>query len=354
VGVRLNGAGGNSAEALIRRGRWADADDLLGRMDDRGITSCVFGPQAIRALLCIRRGNLDQGEAHLGHADELSAGLDTVQVRGWCHLLRAELALERGDPAAAYEEIEHALSVAAGTDDNTYRPEMLALGNRALADEYEHARARGRRIDTDKYHRLAASFVEQAGTHVELYEEIAGRCPPRTSAFLATARAEESRLHASDPDLWRAAAAAWDEATEPYFSAYSRWREAESALAGRGGRGRATEAAQVAWQTCVELGAVPLQQRIERLAQRARISLTPAVPESTHSPRHDIAEDLGLTAREVEVLAELARGRTDRQIADDLFISKKTASVHVSNILRKLDAANRIEAAEIGQRAGLD
>ncbi len=53
------------------------------------------------------------------------------------------------------------------------------------------------------------------------------------------------------------------------------------------------------------------------------------------------------------MLAQLALGRTDRQIGEELFISKKTVSVHVSNILRKLDAGNRIEAAEIGQRAGL-
>jgi len=53
------------------------------------------------------------------------------------------------------------------------------------------------------------------------------------------------------------------------------------------------------------------------------------------------------------VLAQLARGRTDRQIAEELFISRKTASVHVSNLLRKLDAGSRVEAGEIGQRAGL-
>ena len=53
------------------------------------------------------------------------------------------------------------------------------------------------------------------------------------------------------------------------------------------------------------------------------------------------------------MLDQLARGRTDRQIADTLFISKKTVSVHVSSILRKLDAGNRIDAGEIGQRAGL-
>lgn len=75
--------------------------------------------------------------------------------------------------------------------------------------------------------------------------------------------------------------------------------------------------------------------------------------EPTPPGPHSIAEDLGLTAREVDVLDQLARGRTDRQIADALFISKKTVSVHVSNILRKLDAANRVDAAEIGQRVGL-
>ncbi|HEY3923348.1 MAG TPA: LuxR C-terminal-related transcriptional regulator [Acidothermaceae bacterium] len=93
-----------------------------------------------------------------------------------------------------------------------------------------------------------------------------------------------------------------------------------------------------------------LRARVERLAERARITLvtaTPALAETTHSA----AEDLGLTPREVEVLAQLAKGRTDRQIAEELFISKKTASVHVSNLLRKLDASSRIEAAEIGQRA---
>jgi DNA-binding NarL/FixJ family response regulator len=64
-------------------------------------------------------------------------------------------------------------------------------------------------------------------------------------------------------------------------------------------------------------------------------------------------EDLELTPREVEVLDRLAGGRSDRQIGDDRFISRKTASVHVSNILRRLAVAGRVEAGEIGQRAGL-
>jgi pentatricopeptide repeat protein len=353
VGVRLNGAGGNSAEALIRRGRWDEADDLLGRMDERGIGSCVFGPQALRAMLAMRRGRLDEAVVRLDTADELSAGLGTVQVRGWFHLLRAELALEQDDPAQAYEEIERALMVAAGTDDNVYRPEMCAIGLRALADEYDAARARGRRIEVEKFHRLAAALVEQAEHHV-VGPEQQGVRPPRSFAQLALCQAEESRLHASEPDLWKCAAERWHEAGEPYHAAYSRWREAEAALVTGGGRGRSRDAAQAAFQTCLDIGAPSLQARVERLAQRARITMTLTDSATTDSRRQSIAEDLGLTAREIEVLAQLALGRTDRQIADELFISKKTASVHVSNILRKLDVANRIDAAEIGQRAGLN
>jgi DNA-binding NarL/FixJ family response regulator len=93
-----------------------------------------------------------------------------------------------------------------------------------------------------------------------------------------------------------------------------------------------------------------LTASIEDLAQRARIRLRPLelqpVPPSA-------ARDLGLTPRETEVLGHLAVGETDREIAEALFISKKTASVHVSNLLRKLDASSRIEAGRIGRAHGL-
>jgi DNA-binding NarL/FixJ family response regulator len=59
-----------------------------------------------------------------------------------------------------------------------------------------------------------------------------------------------------------------------------------------------------------------------------------------------------LTPREREVLALVADGRTNRQIAQELFITDKTASVHVSNILGKLGASNRGEAAALAHKAG--
>jgi DNA-binding CsgD family transcriptional regulator len=59
---------------------------------------------------------------------------------------------------------------------------------------------------------------------------------------------------------------------------------------------------------------------------------------------------LGLTQREAEVLDLLAGERTNRQIGDVLFISEKTVSVHVTNLLRKLGVPSRTEAAEIRRR----
>jgi DNA-binding NarL/FixJ family response regulator len=102
----------------------------------------------------------------------------------------------------------------------------------------------------------------------------------------------------------------------------------------------------------VELDASPLRTGIERLAERARVPLSH--PDEVESPtRSSIASDLGLTQREVEVPGHLAAVRTDRQIAETLFISKKTVSVHVSSLFRKLDVANRVDAGAIGQRHGL-
>jgi DNA-binding CsgD family transcriptional regulator len=76
-----------------------------------------------------------------------------------------------------------------------------------------------------------------------------------------------------------------------------------------------------------------------------------AAPASPH-PEPSPAERLGLTRREQEVLALVAAGRTNRQIAEELFISVKTAGIHVSNILAKLGVASRVEAATTAHRAG--
>jgi DNA-binding NarL/FixJ family response regulator len=100
---------------------------------------------------------------------------------------------------------------------------------------------------------------------------------------------------------------------------------------------------------------VPLRAEIELLARRGRLRLqqqvdATAAPEAPPSP----AASLGLTHRETEVLALVAAGRTNRQIGEALFITEKTASLHVSHILTKLGVAGRGEAAAIAHRLGLD
>jgi DNA-binding NarL/FixJ family response regulator len=95
------------------------------------------------------------------------------------------------------------------------------------------------------------------------------------------------------------------------------------------------------------LQARPLADDVRTLAERARLTLLPAATAQAEEDPH------GLTAREAEVLALVARGLTNAEIAGELFISTKTASVHVSNILRKLGLKSRIQAAAVAQRRGL-
>jgi DNA-binding CsgD family transcriptional regulator len=349
IGIRLGAAGQNSAESLIRLGRLDEADDLLQRIT-RGSGNCVFGPFAVRAMISIRRGQLDDATALLVTAEEMSGGLDTVNVQGWLHTLRAEINLERGEPHAALEDVDRALTTALGVEEDMLVVQMHSLGLRAIADDLDVSRARQRRIDLDKVQRLASGMLGEVDGLLAARAAREFAQTPIIAAFVALCRAEASRVTEPDPDLWRDAAALWDVTQEVYPAAYCRWREAEALLNARLDRKRATASAQAAWRCAVEMGASLFRERVERLAERARITLVAAEPVAASTTR-SVGEDLGLTPREVEVLGQLAKGRTDRQIAEELFISKKTASVHVSNLLRKLDAANRIEAAEIGQRA---
>jgi DNA-binding CsgD family transcriptional regulator/tetratricopeptide (TPR) repeat protein len=350
VGARLSSAGQDSAEALIRLGRLDEAEDLLQQIPERGSGSCAFGPYGVRTMLAVRRGRLDQATALLAMAEVASGGLDSIQANAWFHILRAELHLERGEPRAAIEEVERSLTVGVGTDDFVYTVEMHALGVRGIADDLDDARAMQRRIDLDKVQHQAIGVLEEVDALLAARKARGYVVFPRMLALVALCRAEASRVTGPDPDLWRAATASWDAAREPLAAAYCRWREAEYLLGARLDRRRAVESTQLAWQAAAEAGSPLLRARVERLAERARITLT-AVEPTIASTTHSAADDLGLTPREIEVLAQLAKGRTDRQIAEELFISKKTASVHVSNLLRKLDASSRIEAAEIGQRA---
>jgi DNA-binding NarL/FixJ family response regulator len=104
----------------------------------------------------------------------------------------------------------------------------------------------------------------------------------------------------------------------------------------------------------VALGAAPLRREIGSLAKRGRLRLDDHLDTAATSKVPSPAASLGLTRREAEVLALVAKGRTNKQIGQELFITQGTAGVHVSRILTKLGVASRVEAATIAHRLELD
>ncbi len=143
-----------------------------------------------------------------------------------------------------------------------------------------------------------------------------------------------------------AAAAAWERIAQPYPLAAALLRGAEAALAAADRDGAAQRLQRVS-DLAESLGARPLRQEATELARSARIR--PARTTRGQAP----AAPLGLTAREFEVLRLVADGRSNPEIAARLFISPKTVSVHVSNILAKMGLASRGEAAAAAYRQGL-
>jgi DNA-binding NarL/FixJ family response regulator len=136
--------------------------------------------------------------------------------------------------------------------------------------------------------------------------------------------------------------------------ASSRWHAAEACLA-RGRRDSAAEAAGIALAGAREIGATWLVDELEGLIARARLTLEPdgGGGDDAELPVADDLDPFGLTPRERQVLTLVARGATNREIGAELFMAEKTASVHVSRILSKLDVRSRTEAAAVAHRLGL-
>jgi len=120
----------------------------------------------------------------------------------------------------------------------------------------------------------------------------------------------------------------------------------------RGDRERAGAVASRAHAQAVALGAGWLRREVEGLAARARLELATEPPK----PESEAAVDapFGLTPRERQVLVLVARGATSREIGAELYMAEKTASVHVSRILAKLDVRSRTAAAAVAHRQGFD
>jgi DNA-binding NarL/FixJ family response regulator len=137
----------------------------------------------------------------------------------------------------------------------------------------------------------------------------------------------------------------------PHRAGYAWWRHAEARLLA--GQPPAAAAVSLRAAAAAASGHVPLLSAIHALAERAHIALDTAPVTVDAAQPHRQAAPYGLTERELLVLRLLAVGRTNPQIGAELFISPKTASVHVTNILHKLGVTTRVQAAALAERAGL-
>jgi DNA-binding CsgD family transcriptional regulator len=306
--------------------------------------------------IAVARGSAD-AEARLDRFRDLLEGRMSMegQFAAQYAVARAEFELWRGRPDAALAAIDGGLAWVEPKGMPHFGSLVLAAGARVDADLLERSRAaRDPDVDAEAVVERIDSRIAAIAAFVDRVEAEAG-ARLDVLAFLRAAEAERSRAAgASDPARWEAAVELWEARERPYDAAYARWRLAEAYL-GRGERTAARDALAAAAAWARDHGAGPLLSEIESLGRRARLDLAPdeaTTPGQTEPPPAE-ADRLGLTPREREVLGLVAVGLTNRQIADRLFISENTVGVHVGNILGKLEASSRTEAAGIAHRLGL-
>jgi DNA-binding CsgD family transcriptional regulator len=300
-------------------------------------------------MLLMLRADLEAGRGDFaGARSHLDAAVMTLREDrglGIFDIDLAELALWERRWADADEHASAALAGIGSREAAQLRVWFCAKGLRALAELAGLARAR-RDAAAER------SLLERSDELIAVARQAAEQAAAVTTngrGWLALAEAEYQRIRGvSRADLWAEAADDWTRLDRAPLVAYCRWREAEALVATGATRAEASKPLGAAYAIAIRIGAQPLRHELELLAERARLDVT--TPRAEPEPTAGLGAALGLTAREAEVLTLLARGYTNKEIAADLVISVRTAGVHVSHILHKLGAPNRLEAAAIAHR----
>jgi DNA-binding CsgD family transcriptional regulator len=322
----------NLAESLTSAGRWDEALQVIAD------TLSLDPSPRMRASILVLRGQIDVARGEQEAAARIVQQLDSLptdtqphaQLRLPAACLTMEFLLAEGDLADALATARAVLAEHPGADPRYLWP-LSAAGMRACAE----AGPTGLPQDASGPAELRQALQQAAAgtTQVGPVE--------RAHATMFAAEAGRAAGHL-DPAAWDAATTAWESLGRPYPLAYALLRAA-AAAAGAGNRAAAASRLQPAAELAGRLRARLLAQQISQLARRARIEIAGAAPATAGAP-------FGLTARELEVLRLVAAGQGNREIAAELFISPKTVSVHVSNLLGKLHVGSRGEAVATAHR----
>lgn len=310
----------NLTEPLISLGRWDEAVETIEHA-----LELTPGPRTraglllFRGVIAVRRGDLDTAEDAFARASEVF--IDTGRLRRQelfpLRSLEVELRMAQNDLSGALDVITRTLSGGDPQESTRYSWPFLTSAVHVATQAGERPLLTDLGVLVDKL-------------------PVVGRLQ---RAWQLTARAHLGRAD------WNATATAWEAIDQPYRLAYSLVRAAAATV--DSDRDGAIARLDRATSLLQRLRAAPALADVELLARRDRLTLA--------AGRRDAGSDqrLGLTPRELEVLGLVTEGFSNRQIAADLFISAKTASVHVSNILSKLGVASRGEAAATAHRLGL-
>ncbi|MBQ1120228.1 AAA family ATPase [Streptomyces sp. B15] len=333
----------NLAESLTQLGRWADADEVLRRaLGRRGVSVRVRGQIAgQRAELAVAQGAYDEARRRLEESDSWTTGPYPEPQHT---LATARIAIVLAAADGRILDVRSLLDAAVG---EAIAPSHQRYGWPLLYEAAAaEARARGRAV-AEPGRAAAVDRIRKAMRGQPEFAPVWAAQARMTEAELLTAEGRDATA------CWTEAVAAVERLEAPPLLATARLRLAEVLIAhgGAGSRQAAGELLRQAEEAAGEMGAALLRKEITTLAGRARIPLPQADGETAPPPTPATA--LGLTAREREVLRLVAAGRSNRQLAEELFISPKTASVHVSNILAKLGASGRGHAAAIAHQLGV-
>ncbi|GIJ58896.1 ATP-binding protein [Virgisporangium aurantiacum] len=323
-----------AAWGLLNRGSLGDVEGLLAELFEFDLRSVNPRALEVRAELRLWQGDPDAAWADLRALQDMDGAAHPYRAAA-VHQLLAHFHLAKGRPAEAEAAVGAGLASLANTmPDVVVALCVIGLGAVAASSSREASGA-----DLLRRARAAAGSV---GPHAS----------KRLLAKLAMAEAEWTRIAGpGDPVRWREVARNWDRFGSLYLASYARCRQAE-ALVAAGAATRDVAAVVVgAWEQCDRAGFRPLADELAAIARRARVRLPEKSSGTVAAPLSSLLTRL--TRREREVLVLLADGLTNGQIAEKLYISQNTASVHVSHILTKLGVANRGQAVAAARRLGL-
>ena len=309
-----------------------------------------------RLHLLVRQRTVRRGRGRARRsAGAASAAYDYTV--GICAAWEAELAIWQGDWRRARAALDRAEQITASTDEIMLELRLAALAARLEADEYGWSR--------DEH--LAAGPASCARDRVDtrLQHAEAFLRPGSRSRSAATRRRSTGRSSSPAPNAagsmirsrpGRGPPSPRPPGSDTYLAAYARWREAEALLSGDVRAGKADRRPAARRRRRRGSGRAGRRSRCADDGRRPR-------PSGRHLARYQpgrTADDVGsgrgaraargLTARELEVLRLLGEGRSNREIGEALFISAKTASVHVTHILQKLNVTTRVQAAVAAHR----